>query len=165
LKRLTTHVRSNAIAYVALFVALGGTSYAAFSLPAGSVGARQLRNHVIDPVKLDPRYIASSVRAWAKVNAKGKIVASSGKARIVASVGVDQITWMTPFSPHCSPIVTVDNPVGPEGPHPPGFADASVVSGPRRRLVALVSTYAPDSQASTTRLPYVISAMCPVPAK
>ena len=49
------HVRANAIAYVALFVALGGTSYAAMSLPAGSVGARQIKNHVITPVKLDPK--------------------------------------------------------------------------------------------------------------
>ena len=41
--RLVAHARRNAIAYLALFVALGGTSYAAFSLPAGSVGARQLQ--------------------------------------------------------------------------------------------------------------------------
>ena len=32
------HLRNNAVGYVALFVALGGTSYAAISLPAGSVG-------------------------------------------------------------------------------------------------------------------------------
>ena len=32
--RILTHVRTNLIAYLALFVAMGGTSYAAFSLPA-----------------------------------------------------------------------------------------------------------------------------------
>ena len=42
--RLLTHVRSNAVAYVALFVALGGTSYAATQLAPGSVGTRQLRD-------------------------------------------------------------------------------------------------------------------------
>ena len=42
--RLLAHARRNAVAYVALFVALGGTSYAAFSLPAGSVGAREIKN-------------------------------------------------------------------------------------------------------------------------
>ena len=39
-----TFIRHNAIALLALFVALGGTSYAALSLPAGSVGTKQLRN-------------------------------------------------------------------------------------------------------------------------
>ncbi len=41
--RALNHLKSNAIAYLALFVALGGTSYAAVRLPAGSVGARALR--------------------------------------------------------------------------------------------------------------------------
>ena len=43
-----TFIRHNAIALTALFVALGGTSYAALSLPAGSVGtqaAAQRRGH------------------------------------------------------------------------------------------------------------------------
>jgi hypothetical protein len=41
------HLRSNVIAYLALFVAIGGTSYAAVSLPAGSVGTRQLRRGAV----------------------------------------------------------------------------------------------------------------------
>ena len=48
-----TFIRHNAIALLALFVALGGTSYAAFSLPAGSVGSRQLKNHAVTPAKLE----------------------------------------------------------------------------------------------------------------
>ena len=60
-----THLRKNVVAYVALFVALGGTSYAAVSLPAGSVGNRQLKNHSITPIKLDPGSIAGYVRDWA----------------------------------------------------------------------------------------------------
>ncbi|HYB28075.1 MAG TPA: hypothetical protein VEF89_15770 [Solirubrobacteraceae bacterium] len=40
------------IAMVALFVALGGTSYAAFSLPASSVGTRQLKNGAVTADKL-----------------------------------------------------------------------------------------------------------------
>ena len=42
-----TFIRQNAISLTALFVALGGTSYAAFSLPAGSVGTKQLRNGAV----------------------------------------------------------------------------------------------------------------------
>jgi hypothetical protein len=41
------HVRRNAIAYVALFLAIGGTSYAALHLPANSVGTKQLRNGAV----------------------------------------------------------------------------------------------------------------------
>ena len=66
-----TFIRHNAIALLALFVALGGTSYAALALPAGSVGARQLRNHSITPIKLDPGSIGGYVRFWARVSAGG----------------------------------------------------------------------------------------------
>jgi hypothetical protein len=39
---------------IALFVALGGTSYAATQLPAGSVGTRQIRPGSVTPSKLSP---------------------------------------------------------------------------------------------------------------
>lgn len=62
---LWAHARSNAVGYLALFVALGGTSYAAVSLPDGSVGNRQLRNHSITPVKLDRSAIGGPGQAHA----------------------------------------------------------------------------------------------------
>jgi len=40
------------VAYLALFVALGGTAYAATSLPANSVGTKQLRNGAVTTPKL-----------------------------------------------------------------------------------------------------------------
>jgi hypothetical protein len=40
------------LALIALFIALGGTSYAAASLPASSVGTAQLRNRAVTPSKL-----------------------------------------------------------------------------------------------------------------
>jgi hypothetical protein len=46
------HLRSNVVAYLALFVALGGTSYAAFSLPKNSVGTKQLRNGAVTGSKV-----------------------------------------------------------------------------------------------------------------
>ena len=52
IKTLLRHLRSQAVAYIALFVALGGTSYAALSLPAGSVGTRQLRSGAVTGTKL-----------------------------------------------------------------------------------------------------------------
>jgi hypothetical protein len=48
---------SNVMATVALFVALGGASYAASELPAGSVGTRQLQDRAVTPRKLAPSAI------------------------------------------------------------------------------------------------------------
>ena len=42
-KHFGTHLRHHAIAYLALFIALGGTSYAATRLPSNSVGTAQLK--------------------------------------------------------------------------------------------------------------------------
>src|SRR3954464_15689197 len=40
------------VALIALFVALGGGAYAAFKLPKGSVGSKQLKKHAVTPPKL-----------------------------------------------------------------------------------------------------------------
>jgi hypothetical protein len=55
------YVRRHHIALLALFVALGGTSYAAIKLPANSVGSRQLRNGAVTKRKL-ARGIIPSLR-------------------------------------------------------------------------------------------------------
>ena len=84
MKRLSAHVRSNVVAYLALFVALGGTSYAAFSLPAGSVGTQQLRNGAvtsrkiangsITPTKIDLGSIGGTIKHWAHVSQSGRVI-------------------------------------------------------------------------------------------
>lgn len=51
LRRLAGH-HSGALACLALLVALGGTSYAAVGLPAGSVGTPQLRAGAVTSAKL-----------------------------------------------------------------------------------------------------------------
>ena len=100
---LLRHVRSNAVAYVALFVALGGTGYAALHLPANSVGNRQIQNGAITPVKIDRHLITGSVRAWAEVSASGKVLAGEGGPKAVARTGPDTlgqylVTWKTSHS-------------------------------------------------------------------
>jgi hypothetical protein len=71
LKRETTmhrfgnHIRSNLVGWIALFVALGGTGYAAVGIPRNSVGASQIRNRSITPVKFNPASIGGNVHAWA----------------------------------------------------------------------------------------------------
>jgi len=130
--RLLESIRSNAIAYLALgisLLALSGGAYAAFTLPANSVGARQIRsgavgarqihNGSIDPVKLDHALIGGTIRHWARVNPQGQIVASSGNARELIqppSVGRYEIAWgHDVFSPQrCTVIATplADLPTG-----------------------------------------------------
>jgi hypothetical protein len=82
------HLRRNAVAYLALFVALGGTSYAALRLPAGSVGNRQIRNQAVSAAKIAPGAItrrstqASSTSAVTTTStnspAKGTVVPLRG---------------------------------------------------------------------------------------
>jgi len=75
--KILAYVRSNIIAIVALVIAMGGTSYAAFSLPAGSVGTRALRDRSVTPSKLDRRFTGAVVRYWAVVDGNGHVLASS----------------------------------------------------------------------------------------
>ena len=49
---IRTHLRHNVVGYLALFVALGGSSYAAVALPANSVRAKQLRKDSVSSSKV-----------------------------------------------------------------------------------------------------------------
>jgi hypothetical protein len=82
MNKALSFMRGNAIAIAALFIALGGTSYAVVSVPAGSVGSKQLRNGSVTPVKLDSGLIGGSVRAWALVSENGQLLAGHGFTRV-----------------------------------------------------------------------------------
>ena len=89
--RLLAHARQNLVAYLALFVALGGTSYAALT-----INGSQIRNRSIDAVKLNPKSIAASVKAWAIVQADSserKASAASSRVRVSAIATGESITW------------------------------------------------------------------------
>lgn len=107
MSRILNHARNNLVAYIALFVALGGTSYAAVSLPAGSVGTKQLRNAAvtnkklangsITPAKFSSKQISGSIAMWARISATGTVIASKPRAQIVswnASFASGVITWV-----------------------------------------------------------------------
>ena len=51
-QKIVAHLRSNVIGYFALFVALGGSSYAAVRLAPGSVTTRALAPHAVTHAKL-----------------------------------------------------------------------------------------------------------------
>ena len=57
MRRLLAHIRSNAIAYLALGIALGGTSYAAVTLPRNSIGTKQLKTGAVTSSDIKNRTI------------------------------------------------------------------------------------------------------------
>ena len=62
--KILSYIGHHAIAILALvcsLLALAGASYAAFAVPAGSVGARQLRNNSITPDKFNHKLINGAV--------------------------------------------------------------------------------------------------------
>jgi hypothetical protein len=59
MNRITRTAPATVIACIALAIALSGTSYAAFVLPANSVGTKQLKNRSIQQIDIGKKTIAS----------------------------------------------------------------------------------------------------------
>lgn len=66
------------IAIIALIVALGGTSYAAFNLPKNSVGSRQLRKGAVTSAKIHNGAVSSSKIARNAITSKQLNLAQLG---------------------------------------------------------------------------------------
>jgi hypothetical protein len=154
MNRLSQHVRGNAVAYLALFVALGGTSYAAVNLPAGSVGSQQIKNHSITPIKFDPTLINGTVRAWAEVSAGGRVIAGRGKPAVQvghgSSVGRYTVRWKVPSVTGCVAIAGVDGTA-----FQPGLAEADLQAR-LKQILALVY----NAQGRPTQLPFYAAVIC-----
>jgi len=154
LTKATRHFRANAIAWLALMVALGGTSYAAVNLPAGSVGAKQLKNHSITQVKFDSQSIGAVVRYWAVVDPRGRVIASRPKAKNLnrgASGAI--LTWGRRIPSGCFALATVDGISPPEGLQV-GFA--STVIGNNE---VGVNTFGPNGAPDAKRVN--VAVLCP----
>ena len=158
--RLLAHARTNVIAYIALamsFLALAGGAYAAFTLAPNSVGARQIRDHSVGVVKLDPRSIGGAVRHWAQVNASGTIASSSSRARNtgVAADGDYVINWSDTLPPRCVPVATVLGTAALLSPAT-GFANARITGSHPTRV--WVSTY--SAQGISKPEPFALVVIC-----
>jgi Collagen triple helix repeat (20 copies) len=117
LRRFARHLRGNFVGYVALFAALGGTSYAAVSLRAGSVTTRALANGAVTNAKLAKHSVgAANVKLHSLTAAAfqpGAIVAAiNGKNGTNGKDGINGITGPA-------------GPAGPTGPQGPAGHDGS----------------------------------------
>jgi hypothetical protein len=164
--RVLAYVRHNALAALALacsLLSLAGASYAALSLPPGSVGAAQIRNHAIDPVKLNPKTIAGSIRAWVVVQwgGGGKLVAraSSSPVRITTGSTGEGITWPhRHFSRQCVASATPQVNLNP-GIHTTGYVTAQFdPMNPPGAFLELFG-FAPDGSRSAQAADVLIA--CP----
>lgn len=165
------HLRSQAVAYVALFVALGGTSYAAIALPAGSVHTRQLHNgavtnsklarHAISPANLNPKSIAGYVRAFAQIGPQGQLVASRPSARLAywtttGRTPGGEIVWSRAMPASCFALANATA-TGPD----PAYVSALFSTGGRSAstFVELSADQGPTSGPGTIN----VAVMCPQP--
>lgn len=103
LQNIRNHFTRNVIGYAALFVALGGTSYAAASIPAHSIGMLQLKNASVSNLKVRNNAITS-----AKVKDGSLLMRDFAPGQLRVSVK------------------TAKGPAGPAG--PPGPAGATNVT-------------------------------------
>lgn len=164
--RLLAHARHNAIAYLALFVALGGTSYAAFSLPANSVGTRQLRNGAVSsnkiakgaitPAKLDSSRISGSIAMWARISVSGKVVASKPRAQVIGwnpTTASGRIGWGQAIPTGCFSLATVDSLTGA------GFVSVATLNQPRPPAYVMFHTF--DNNAQPAGEAVNVAVVCP----
>lgn len=156
MSRFLQHVRSNLVAYLALFVALGGTGYAAVALPANSVGPRQIRNRSIGAVKLNQSSIAASIKAWVNVQVVGSGATTTSSSPVHVNVISDGefISWTHQgFATNCFPMVT------PEITYAQGLEGYVTVSfAPRNHSLSVVG----HAANGTTRPQSVsVAILCP----
>jgi hypothetical protein len=77
--KLAGFLRNNLIALIALFIALGGTSYAATMLPAGSVGTKQLKSGSVTAAKIKAGAVGTASIANNSVTGDKVLESSLGK--------------------------------------------------------------------------------------
>jgi hypothetical protein len=159
------HFRGNVVAYLALFVALGGTGYAAISVPRNSVGTRQLRNGAVTEkklakgavtaTKLDSRSIAGSVVFWAEIRQDGSVARSSQLATTSGwSTGTGKILFRGRLSGDCFALANV-LPLGAAGSVSP-LAGASI-AGQEELEVQMT----PSGGTESGPLPVAVAVICP----
>lgn len=150
--RILSRIRANIVAYLALFLALTGTSVAAVSLA----------NHSVDPVKLDSRTIGGYVREWASVNANGHVVASGGFVTVRVQQngelpGRYYFTWHTKLTGPCTVLGSVDTGRG----NAPGYVTGGFAGTPNKNPRSIAVTY--NAQGQPSSQPFDVELLCSTP--
>jgi hypothetical protein len=130
--RITGFLKHNAIAIAALFIALGGTSYAAVAIPKGSVGNRQLRNGAVSagkikagavtPGKLASGSFGGRILDYVEIANNGQVLASDPKTVKTEAWNIN-VGGVVVF-PHrvpkgCFPLASASSPSGATTTTPP----------------------------------------------
>ena len=89
---MIAYLRRHHIGIIALFVALGGTSYAATQLPDNSVGTRQIRPGAVTPAKLSPGVDALLRKAAPRAEAAWRDPAIASAIRAAGQTVITQKT-------------------------------------------------------------------------
>ena len=89
------HLRTNLVAYIALFVALSGTSYAALSLPAGKRWQSTAQEPGSHRGEAEPDERRGSVRAWATLQWFGawRVQSSSSDIHVANIAAGEVVSW------------------------------------------------------------------------
>lgn len=158
-RNLVEHARRHVIVYLALacgLLSMGGAAYASFRIPNGSVGERQLKNHVIDPVKWDQAYVTGFIRRWATISPSGGLMstAANGQSERLGP-GQYVVTWGDAFGAWCAPEATViggsttrpatgtTGPTGATGSNgvTPAYAEARLIQRSGQSTLLAVQTF------------------------
>jgi hypothetical protein len=150
--RLTTHLRRNLVAYIALFVALGGTSYAAVTVA----------DHSLVPAKFNAKYMGGYVRAWARINANGQVLASGGGVRAqldrLNPPGFYIVNWRPQPTTNCTTIGSVSPGTGLVS---PGYLITGAFHSKGLGEQSVVQTYGGQGQGAD--LPFNVELLCATP--
>jgi hypothetical protein len=90
MRSLLRHLARNAVAYLALSVALGGTSYAATAVPRNSIGTAQLHRNAVTSAKVKDRSLGTrdlSRSAIATLKGKAGPAGPAGAAGVAGTAG------------------------------------------------------------------------------
>jgi hypothetical protein len=167
------YLRRNALAGAALvcsLLSLAGASYAAFSLPAGSVGTRQLHdgavtsrklaNGSVTPAKLDRQTIGGSVRHWAFINDNAGVIGGSRGTKASAPTAPGQpyhVGWGDQFSHSCAVLA---NSPGTEGSGSIADRIGIHVNEPGTRHGTTVVWVWPSSEGTFVNARFYIAVIC-----
>jgi hypothetical protein len=168
ISRLIHHANRHSVGYVALvcsMLALGGASYAAIKIPNGSVGEKQIKNHVIDPVKWDTTYVTDFIRRWARVNADGSLGTASSFAQsaAVGGPGSYDVTWGDAFSGKCMALATIQSGVTQAGTPTTTTTPAPTTTTTPSTTTTTASTTTTSSTTTTTGTTTTTPTPTPIP--